>query len=65
MKKIITFLLILLLGTSLYAAGLDNYLKSEEKPNVTIKVKSDIEFIKSQIMIFRDDLFQNKGKVSR
>ena len=53
MKKIITFLLILLLGTSLYAAGLDNYLKSEEKPNVTIKVKSDIEFIKSQIMIFR------------
>lgn len=65
MKKIITFLLILLLGTSLYAAGLDNYLKSEEKPNVTIKVKSDIEFIKSQIMIFRDDLFPNKGKVSR
>ena len=78
MKKILILLTMALCSVVLFADDLDNYLKkeigkldcvtlnskSEEKPNVTIKVQSDVEFIKSQKMVLNDDLFPNKDKVS-
>lgn len=78
MKKILIILTMVLFSVSLFADDLENYLKneigkldcvtlnskSEEKPNVTIKVQSDEEFLKSQKMVLNDDLFPNKNKVS-